>query len=55
MIMKNVEKNLKVTRKIAGVLMKIGDVHANELSFCFGAYEPKISTNLLKNSNKDKK
>jgi len=53
--MKNIKKDLKITRKIADMFMKIGDIHANELSFGFGAYEPKISMDILKNSNKDKK
>lgn len=52
--MKNNENNLKLTliRKVAGVFINIGDIHANELSIGLGMYEPKVSMNLLKSSNK---
>jgi len=53
--MKNTAKNLKLTRKVAEILMNIGDIHANELSIGPGMYEPKISIKILNNSNKDKK
>lgn len=53
--MRNIENDLKLVRKISDILMKIGEIHANELSFGFGMYEPKISMDILENSSEDKK
>lgn len=53
--MKNKEKNLRLTKKVANIFMKIGDIHAKEFSGAFAYYEPNISMNLLKDSNKTNK
>ncbi len=52
--MRNYGNNSKLTltKKVAEFFMKVGDIHANELSFGCGMYEPKISINILKKSNK---
>lgn len=40
-----------LTKKVADILLSIGDIHANECSIGGYFYEPKISINLLKKKN----
>ena len=41
-------KNKSIKKKVAKVLINLGETHANEFSTLLGFYEPKVSVDLLK-------
>lgn len=46
------KNEMKITKKLAGLFINIGETHSNSISFGTGYYEPKISKSLLKKNLK---